>query len=81
MRDQAARVELGQEVRRRPSKSPADARTRTASRSIASGGAIAPPPGYMDELRRVCDRHEALLVFDETITAFGRTGEWFAACH
>ena len=35
----------------------------------------------MAELRRVCDRHDALLVFDETITAFGRTGEWFAACH
>ena len=47
----------------------------------ASGAAIAPPPGYMAELRRVCDRHDALLVFDETITAFGRTGEWFAACH
>ena len=35
----------------------------------------------MAELRRVCDRHDVLLVFDETITAFGRTGEWFAACH
>jgi adenosylmethionine-8-amino-7-oxononanoate aminotransferase len=47
----------------------------------ASGAAIAPPPGYIAELRRVCDRHDLLLVFDETITAFGRTGEWFAACH
>jgi adenosylmethionine-8-amino-7-oxononanoate aminotransferase len=47
----------------------------------ASGAAIAPPAGYISELRRVCDRHEVLLVFDETITAFGRTGEWFAACH
>ncbi|MDX6597409.1 MAG: hypothetical protein QOE87_1296 [Gaiellales bacterium] len=47
----------------------------------ASGAAIAPPPGYMAELRRICDRHDVLLVFDETITAFGRTGEWFAACH
>jgi adenosylmethionine-8-amino-7-oxononanoate aminotransferase len=47
----------------------------------ASGAAIAPPPGYMAELRRVCDRNDVLLVFDETITAFGRTGEWFAACH
>jgi adenosylmethionine-8-amino-7-oxononanoate aminotransferase len=47
----------------------------------ASGAAVAPPPGYLAELRRVCDRHEALLVFDETITAFGRTGEWFAADH
>ena len=47
----------------------------------ASGAAIAPPTGYIAELRRVCDRHDVLLVFDETITAFGRTGEWFAACH
>ena len=47
----------------------------------ASGAAIVPPPGYIAELRRICDRHELLLVFDETITAFGRTGEWFAACH
>ena len=47
----------------------------------ASGAAIVPPPGYIAELRRICDRHEVLLVFDETITAFGRTGEWFAACH
>jgi adenosylmethionine-8-amino-7-oxononanoate aminotransferase len=47
----------------------------------ASGAAIAPPPGYIAELRRICDRNDVLLVFDETITAFGRTGEWFAACH
>jgi adenosylmethionine-8-amino-7-oxononanoate aminotransferase len=47
----------------------------------ASGAAIAPPPGYVAELRRICDRNDVLLVFDETITAFGRTGEWFAACH
>ncbi len=47
----------------------------------ASGAAIAPPPGYMAELRSICNRHDVLLVFDETITAFGRTGEWFAACH
>ena len=43
--------------------------------------AIAPPPGYMAQVRSICDRHELLLVFDETITAFGRTGEWFAADH
>ena len=47
----------------------------------ASGAAITPPPGYIAELRAICDRHELLLVFDETITAFGRTGEWFAADH
>jgi adenosylmethionine-8-amino-7-oxononanoate aminotransferase len=47
----------------------------------ASGAAIAPPPGYVAELRRICDANDVLLVFDETITAFGRTGEWFAADH
>jgi adenosylmethionine-8-amino-7-oxononanoate aminotransferase len=47
----------------------------------ASGAAIAPPPGYMAQVRAICDRHDLLLVFDETITAFGRTGEWFAADH
>ncbi len=35
----------------------------------------------MAQVRAICDRHELLLVFDETITAFGRTGEWFAADH
>jgi adenosylmethionine-8-amino-7-oxononanoate aminotransferase len=47
----------------------------------ASGAAIAPPPGYIAQVRAICDRHDLLLVFDETITAFGRTGEWFAADH
>ena len=35
----------------------------------------------MAEVREICDRHDLLLVFDETITAFGRTGEWFATDH
>jgi adenosylmethionine-8-amino-7-oxononanoate aminotransferase len=47
----------------------------------ASGAAIVPPPGYIAQLRAICDRHDLLLVFDETITAFGRTGRWFAADH
>ena len=39
------------------------------------------PDGYLEAVREVCDRHEVLLVADEVITAFGRTGRWFAVEH
>src|SRR5258708_38469426 len=38
-----------------------------------------PPDWYMSALREICDEHNILLVFDEIITGFGRTGKWFAA--
>jgi putrescine aminotransferase len=44
-----------------------------------AGGVFPPPAGYLTELRTLCDRHGALLVFDEVITGFGRLGTWFAA--
>lgn len=44
-----------------------------------SGGAFTPPAGYWQGLRELCDRHGILLVADETITGFGRAGEWFAS--
>ncbi|MEX1209878.1 MAG: aminotransferase class III-fold pyridoxal phosphate-dependent enzyme [Candidatus Nanopelagicales bacterium] len=44
-----------------------------------SGGAFVPPPGYWAGLRSLCDRYGIILVADETITAFGRVGEWFAS--
>ncbi len=47
----------------------------------ASGAAIVPPDGYFERLREVCDRYEVLLICDETITGFGRTGTWFGAQH
>jgi adenosylmethionine-8-amino-7-oxononanoate aminotransferase len=44
-----------------------------------AGGCFVPPPGYLERVREICDRYGVLLVFDETITAFGRLGEWFGA--
>jgi beta-alanine--pyruvate transaminase len=44
-----------------------------------SAGIIPPPPGYLERLREICDRHGILLIFDEVIAAFGRLGEPFGA--
>ena len=44
-----------------------------------STGTLVPPVGYLERLREICDRHGILLVFDEVITGFGRTGAPFAA--
>ncbi len=44
-----------------------------------SGGVYAPPLGYLQRLRELCDQHGVLLIFDEVITGFGRLGEPFAA--
>jgi putrescine aminotransferase len=45
---------------------------------LGSGGVLIPPDGYLRNLRQVCDRHDVLLIADEIITGFGRTGMWFA---
>ncbi|MEH3107873.1 MAG: aminotransferase class III-fold pyridoxal phosphate-dependent enzyme [Sphingomonas fennica] len=46
-----------------------------------SGGVIVPPPGWLAAMRRVCTAHDVLLVVDEVITGFGRTGPMFACEH
>ncbi|HEU5252452.1 MAG TPA: aspartate aminotransferase family protein [Solirubrobacterales bacterium] len=48
---------------------------------FGSGGVIVPPPGYLRRAREICDRHDVLLIVDEVITGFGRTGTWFACEH
>jgi adenosylmethionine-8-amino-7-oxononanoate aminotransferase len=48
---------------------------------MGAGGVIVPPPSYFPRLREICDRYEVLLIADEVITGFGRTGRWFALGH
>jgi len=43
-----------------------------------AGGVIVPPDDYFPRVREICDQYEVLLIADEVITGFGRTGEWFA---
>ena len=46
-----------------------------------TNGIIVPPDGYLQSIREVCDRHGILLILDEVMAGFGRTGKWFACEH
>jgi taurine--2-oxoglutarate transaminase len=48
---------------------------------VGSNGVLVPPDEYMPRLREICDETETLLVADEVMTGFGRTGEWFCVNH
>ena len=48
---------------------------------ISSGGFIMPPIGWLKAVRAVCDELDVLMIADEVITGFGRTGRWFACEH
>jgi putrescine aminotransferase len=48
---------------------------------LSSGGFIMPPIGWLKMVRRVCDELNVLMIADEVITGFGRTGKWFAVEH
>jgi taurine--2-oxoglutarate transaminase len=46
-----------------------------------TNGVIVPPDGYLRSIREVCNRHGIVLIFDEVMAGFGRTGKWFACDH
>jgi adenosylmethionine-8-amino-7-oxononanoate aminotransferase len=46
-----------------------------------AGGVIVPPPDYFARIREICTAHDVLLIADEVITGFGRTGRWFGLEH
>ncbi|MBA3447340.1 MAG: aminotransferase class III-fold pyridoxal phosphate-dependent enzyme, partial [Pseudaminobacter sp.] len=46
---------------------------------MGAGGVKIPPASYWPEIQRICRKHDVLLMLDEVITGYGRTGEWFAA--
>lgn len=45
---------------------------------VGTAGVLAPPPGYLEGVRKLCDENGILLILDEVMAGFGRTGEWFA---
>jgi taurine--2-oxoglutarate transaminase len=48
---------------------------------VGTNGILVPPPGYLAGLRTICDEHGILLIADEVMSGFGRSGEWFAVDH
>lgn len=46
---------------------------------IGAGGALAPPPGYLQEVRQICRDYDILYISDEVICGYGRVGDWFAS--
>ncbi len=48
---------------------------------VGANGILIPPDGYMQGVREICDRYGILLIADEVMSGFGRTGKWFAVEH
>ena len=48
---------------------------------VGTNGILVPPDGYLQGVRKLCDEHGILMILDEVMTGFGRTGEWFGCNH
>jgi taurine--2-oxoglutarate transaminase len=48
---------------------------------VGANGVFVPPRGYFKRVRQICDQHGVLLIADEVLSGFGRTGQWFAVDH
>lgn len=48
---------------------------------VGTNGVLVPPPEYFPRLREICDRHGVLMIADEVMSGWGRTGRWFAVNH
>jgi taurine--2-oxoglutarate transaminase len=48
---------------------------------VGTNGVLVPPSEYFPRLRRICDKHNVLLIADEVMSGWGRTGKWFAVDH
>jgi taurine--2-oxoglutarate transaminase len=48
---------------------------------VGTNGLLIPPDGYLQGVREICDKHGILLIADEVMSGFGRTGTWFAVDH
>ena len=80
------RVSLGVAAANKLEEAILDAGPDTVAAFIAepvqgAGGVIVPPPDYFRRVREICTRYDVLLIADEVITGFGRTGRWFGLEH
>ena len=71
-------IECAREVRRRVEmEDPSTVACYLGELTIAGGGCLPPPPEYVRMVRQVCDEYDMLMITDEVVTGFGRTGTWF----
>ena len=65
-----------------PARRAAQLSRRSSSRPVTgTNGILVPPDGYLQGVRELCTKHGILMICDEVMAGFGRTGEWFAVDH